>query len=150
MDPNWPYLRGYKAFKRVGSDVFLTVSPGKNHLFVADAEVTFQITSQRNRFKKPIEIYKNVDLYGKNVVSTEGAIWRQHRKLTSPSFSETNNELVWNETLYQTQAMLEGWNRHAGLASEVAKDTMTMTLNVISRAGFGVSAFTLLPFLQAR
>ncbi|EON67928.1 hypothetical protein W97_07425 [Coniosporium apollinis CBS 100218] len=94
MDPNWPYLRGYEAFKRVGSDVFLTVSPGKNHLFVADAEVTFQITSQRNRFKKPIEIYKNVDLYGKNVVSTEGTIWRQHRKLTSPSFSETNNELV--------------------------------------------------------
>lgn len=71
--------------------------------------------------------------------------WRQHRKISAPSFSEKNNELVWNETLHQTQAMLEGWNRHGGLASEVAKDTMTMTLNVISRAGFGVSAPISLP-----
>lgn len=63
-------------------------------LHVADAEAIAQITTRRNDFPKPIGMYSSIDLFGKNVVSTEGAFWRHHRKITSPPFTEKNNHLV--------------------------------------------------------
>jgi cytochrome P450 len=83
-----------------------------------------------------------VDLFGKNVVSTEGGVWRQHRKITSPPFTEKNNHLVWAESLHQAQSMVESWVGIDGARNKtigkVADDTMRLSLHVISRAGFGV------------
>lgn len=111
-------------------------------LIVADAEAVNQITTRRNDFPKPIEIYSSVDLFGKNVVSTEGAYWRHHRKITSPPFTEKNNHLVWVESLHQAQSMMtslvgEGQNE-SGPLKNVAAEAMRLSLHVISRAGFGV------------
>ena len=85
-------------FEKYG-DMFLIVSPGRNQLQVANAEAIDQITTRRNDFPKPLEFYGAVDIFGKNVVTTEGALWRYHRKITSPSFNERNNRLVWDESL---------------------------------------------------
>lgn len=123
-------------------DTFILVSPGKNTLHVADPEAISQITTRRNDFPKPIELYGSVDIFGKNVVSTEGQIWRHHRKITSPPFTERNNHLVWLESLHQAQAMMSGWIGKADSVSKPVKDVseaaMRLSLNVISRAGFGV------------
>jgi len=120
----------------------MLVSPGKNTLHVADAEAISQITSRRNDFPKPTELYSSVDIFGKNVVSTEGQIWRHHRKITSPPFTERNNHLVWLESLHQAQAMMSGWIGKTEAVSKPVKDVsenaMRLSLNVISRAGFGV------------
>ncbi|KAF2730086.1 cytochrome P450, partial [Polyplosphaeria fusca] len=101
-----------------------------------------QITTRRNDFPKPLEMYKNLDIYGKNLVSTEGAAWRKHRKLTAPSFGERNNELVFIESLHHAQSLLTLWTGPSGSASETIKDpamdTMRFALFVISRAGFDV------------
>lgn len=142
LDPEWTWDEKYKPFKRIGSDVFLTVAPGRCTLFVADAEAHSQITTRRNDFPKPIEIYGSVDLFGKNVVSTEGSVWRHHRKITSPPFTERNNHLVWLESLHQGQSMLAGWVGKEGgktmTVGDVSAATMRLSLHVISRAGFGV------------
>lgn len=109
-------------------------------MFVADPEATTQITTRRNDFPKPIEIYGSVDLFGKNVVSTEGSIWRHHRKITSPPFTEKNNHLVWQESLHQAQSMMASFldkNAEKGTVSDIAAATMRLSLHVISRAGFG-------------
>lgn len=109
---------------------------------VANPEAITQITTRRNDFPKPIEIYRGVDIYGKNVVSTEGTIWRQHRKITSPPFTEKNNKLVWVESLQQAQSMLAGWIQPQQNVSDalwdVSGQAMRLSLHVISRAGFGV------------
>lgn len=123
--------------------MFLLCSPGHNSLHVANADAISQIVTRRNDFPKPIEIYGSVDLYGKNVVSTEGQVWRHHRKITSPPFTESNNHLVWLESLHQGNAMLTSWigNEHVtatGSVNDVAAGTMRLSLHVISRAGFGV------------
>ena len=109
-------------------------------MYVADPEATTQITTRRNDFPKPIEIYGSVDLFGKNVVSTEGSIWRHHRKITSPPFTEKNNHLVWQESLHQAQSMMASFldkNAEKGTVSDIAAATMRLSLHVISRAGFG-------------
>ena len=138
MHPEWAYLLCHKPFEEIGSDIFLTVSPGRIQLWVADADVINQITTRRNDFPKPLKLYKSLDLYGKSVVSTEGSTWRQHRKITAPSFSEKNNELVFTESLHHDQALLKLWTGVNGDESRTvpgpATDTMRFVLYVISHA----------------
>lgn len=82
--PDFPWLYRHEIFKRVGYDTFLTVAPGGMVMYTCEPSVITQITTRRNDFPKPIAIYRSLDVYGKNVVTTEGQIWRQHRKATSP------------------------------------------------------------------
>ena len=131
----------YTPYKTFG-DTFLTVSPGGNILTTADAAVISQITTRRNDFPKPIKIYGSLEIYGKNVVTTEGQDWRHHRKITSPPFAEKNNHMVWAESLHQAQAMLKDWlgesSGRSRVVKNVAEDTMKLSLHIISRAGFGI------------
>lgn len=120
----------------------MIVAPGKISVNVADPDVIVQITTRRNDFPKPIEVYNSVNLFGDNVVGTEGSVWRHHRKITSPPFTEKSNVLVFQESIRQAQAMLAGWVGPQGGNSktimDVAGDAMRLSLHVISRAGFGV------------
>ncbi|KAI9872665.1 MAG: hypothetical protein M1830_001356, partial [Pleopsidium flavum] len=142
LNPEWAWKHLHAPFEKLGTDIFLTVSPGGNMVWCANASAISQITTRRNDFPKPIEIYGSVDLFGKNVVTTEGAVWRQHRKITSPPFTEKNNHLVWAESLHQARSMVESWVGPDGAGNKtigkVADDTMRLSLHVISRAGFGV------------
>ncbi|KAF7505768.1 hypothetical protein GJ744_000439 [Endocarpon pusillum] len=139
--PEFPWELRNEPFKKLGSDTILSVSGGDFCLWTADADVISQITTRRNDFPKPTHLYASVDVYGKNVATTEGAAWRRHRKLTTPLFTERNNHLVWAETLDQTQAMLDVWlgkNRQGNqTVDRIMDDTMRLSLHVISRAGFG-------------
>ncbi|KAJ9603584.1 cytochrome P450 [Cladophialophora chaetospira] len=139
--PDFYYRRSIEVFQKVGSDTFLTVAPDGMTMHTADPAVISQITTRRNDFPKPTAIYRSLDIYGKNVVSTEGSIWRQHRKATSPPFTEKNNHLVWTESLDQASDMLASWVGPDGngniTVDRVMDDTMRLSLYVISRAGFG-------------
>ncbi len=141
-EPEWAWLGLHEPFARLKSDILMFVSPSRSTVWVCDADAISQITTRRNDFPKPIEIYKSVSIYGTNVVSTEGAMWRHHRKITSPPFTEKNNHLVWAESLHQAQSMLTSWVGKDGernkTVTTVAKDTMRLSLHIISRAGFGV------------
>lgn len=143
MLPNYIWTKLHDSYRDVGSDVFILVAPAHNTLQVADAEAITQITTRRNDFPKPTDMYRSIDLFGKNVVSTEGAYWRHHRKITSPPFTEKNNHLVWLESLHQAQSMMTGWmgkgdQVDSGPLKDVAAQAMRLSLHVISRAGFGV------------
>ncbi|KAK4498145.1 hypothetical protein PRZ48_010801 [Zasmidium cellare] len=143
--PEFLWKKKHELFKKYNSDILIIVSPGANTLYVADADVNSQITARRNDFPKPVWMYKGVDVYGKNVVSTEGANWRHHRKITSPPFTEKNNVLVWQESLRQAESMMAGWTTKETEVSSpvwtVATEAMRLSLHVISRAGFGVGLF---------
>ena len=138
----WGWERRYEPFKRFGSDTFIAVSPERNVLYTADADVVSQISTRRNDFPKALEVYESLKIYGNNVVTSEGQLWRHHRKITSPPFTEKNNHLVWTETLEQGQAMVNGWlggNKEGSRSIyTIADDAMRLSLYVISRAGFGV------------
>ena len=122
--------------------MLMLVSPGALQLLVADADAISQMTTRRNDFPKPTEIYTSVDLFGKNVVSTEGAYWRHHRKIASPPFTERSNVLVWQESLHQGASMMAelmgGNTESSGPLTSIASEAMRLSLHVISRAGFGV------------
>jgi cytochrome P450 len=142
MDPEWVHRLGHLPFKKLGSDVFIAASPSNLTAFVADADVITQVAARRNDFPKPLEMYSRLDIYGKNLVATEGAEWRMHRKLAAPSFGERNNQLVFTETLHNTQSLLRLWDGTDGIQSktlqDAATDTMRWALYIISGAGFNI------------
>jgi hypothetical protein len=136
----WPWKLRHAPFAELGTDTFLTVASGGIILYTADAEVISQINARGNDFPKATQLYKHVDIYGKNVVSSGGATWRRHRSVTGPAFTEKNNQLVWKETLDITQNMLTSWTG-SGYGEKtvrtVAGDAMRLSLEVIGRAGLG-------------
>ena len=139
---DWEWARRYEPFRRYGSDTFLLVTPERNVLYTADADVISQMTARRNDFPKALEVYEVLKIYGNNVVTSEGQLWRHHRKITSPPFSEKNNHLVFTETLGQCQDMVDSWmdgdKESSKTVHTVADDAMRLSLHVISRGGFGV------------
>ncbi|CAN9187690.1 unnamed protein product [Alternaria alternata] len=142
LHPEWGYMSGHEPFKKMGMDVFIVASPTRNTVYVADAEAVNQITSRRNDFPKPLEMYGSLDIYGKNLVSTEGSDWRAHRKLVAPSFGDKNNQLVFNETIHHATSMLDLWAGPDGKGNLTVADpsvaAMNFALYVISGAGFDV------------
>lgn len=138
--PEWTWTLQYGGFKKAGYDTFLTVSPGGNMLISADAAVISQITARSRDFPKPLQMYQVMSIYGKNVLSTEGQEWRQHRKITSAPFNEKNNAMVFAESLRQARAMTDIWigEREESLPIDtVAEDSLRLSLQVISQLGFG-------------
>lgn len=109
-----------------------------------NAEFISQICARRVDFQKPVEVYKIVELFGQNVLSSEGSVWRAHRKATAPVFSEELHGLVWTETLQQMDKLLVVWQARGSNSpdsmelSDFGRDTTALTLHVISKAGFGV------------
>jgi cytochrome P450 len=135
---SWPWKIRYAPFARLGTDTFLTVAPGGIIMHTADADVIAQIMARGVDFPKASHLYRTVDIYGENVIAAEGATWRRHRKLTSPLFSERNNQLVWKQTLELCQETLETWlSGQNRTIRTVAEDSMRLSLAVIGRAGLG-------------
>ena len=139
---DWEWARRYEPFKRHGSDTFLLVNPERCVLYTADADVITQMTARRSDFPKALEVYEVLKIYGNNLVTSEGQLWRHHRKITSPPFSEKNNHVVFTETLGQCQDMVDSWmdgdKESSKTIRTVADDAMRLSLHVISRGGFGV------------
>lgn len=120
---------------------------GTNGTFLrtSNAELIGQIVSRKTDFLKPVEGYKVVDIFGRSIISQEGAEFKRHRKVVGPSFSEKSNRLVFEESLRQADSMMGTW---AQLGDNTAVDmrvkdtahgfTATLSLHVICAAGFGV------------
>jgi hypothetical protein len=145
MFPDWFYSTGQTHFDRLGTETFLVVSPGEMAMYTQNAEVIHQITQRREAFPKDIAKYGILEMFGKNVLTTEGALWRLHRKVTSASFNEKNAAHTFAEAIVQTKGMLNMWFGPDGARTGMTKtirslehDTMTWALNIIGYVGFGL------------
>ena len=141
MIPDWGYKFGQEHFKRLG-DNFLVVGPGSMSLMTQSPGAIHEITSRREHFPKATEQYSILEMYGRNILTTEGSVWRLHRKATSASFNEKNAAHTFSEAIHQAQGMVAKWNETARSDSPtittLEKDTMTLALNIIGYVGFGL------------
>ncbi|KAI0431578.1 cytochrome P450 [Xylaria sp. FL1042] len=136
---NWQYRKRFAPFAKMGENI-LIATPFTLTMHSAHPEVIHQVTSRREDFPKPLEYYGILSMFGRNIVTTEGALWRMHRKVTSPSFNEKNSALVFRDAIDQAQGMTDHWLRTQkdGSFTSVEHDTMTLALNIISYVGFGL------------
>lgn len=73
-------------------------------------------------------------------LQVEGKDWERQRRLTAPSFNEKTSSLVWSEAIRQSEDMAASWLGQAAKGTtEVASDTATLALHVLTCVGFGLS-----------
>ena len=56
---------------------------------------TQEVTTARSRFPKPIHHYKPLNIFGSNIVGSEGEQWKKFRKISAPAFSEVRCRVHW-------------------------------------------------------
>jgi cytochrome P450 len=137
MTADWSFRRLHEPFARLG-EAFFVVSPFMCILYTDNAEVIRQVAQRREHFPKYTESYKILAQFGESVLTTEGAQWRFHRKVTSASFNERNAALVFAVAAHQAQGMLEQWEAGRATIATVEHDTMRLALNIIGYVGFGL------------
>lgn len=143
MLPDWSYRLLQAPWQRLG-DTFIVVSTGQLIMFTNSADAVRQIALRREAFPKPLENYKILSIFGRNMLTTEGSVWRMHRKATAPSFNERNAAHIFAESIAQTQGMIVKWmgdspdGKRSKTISTLEHDTMTLALNIIAHVGFGL------------
>ena len=73
------------------------------------------------------------------LLQVEGVEWQRQRKITSGPFNEQNSNLVWTESIRQAQEVLTYWASQKTPITDTAKHVRTLSLHVLSSAGFGKS-----------
>ncbi|KAL8904565.1 MAG: hypothetical protein Q9207_003184 [Kuettlingeria erythrocarpa] len=119
----WEFADKSKSHAELG-DVFVVVTPGRNWLYLCNAEALLDVFQRRMGFPRPF--------------LTDGLQWQRHRKITATCFNEQNNEIVWSESSRQAEGMARYWSARDSTNS-IADDTRTLSLHVLSSAGFGRS-----------
>ncbi|KAL9123057.1 MAG: hypothetical protein Q9187_000384 [Circinaria calcarea] len=137
MVKDWMYEDKGRAHKQFG-DVFLVVAPGGIVCYIANAKSAMNMCSRRKDFIKPPEKMRMLEPFGPNVVSVEGDLWRFHIRITLPSFGDAVNRLVWSETFRQTKLLASAWASNG--SGDLKTDVYSLTVNVMSCAGFGQQA----------
>ena len=139
--PDWGYTDGQEPWDRLG-DTFLAVSPGLITLNTQSPNAIHLITSRREHFPKATKHYSILEIFGRNILTTEDATWRFHRKATSASFNEKNAAHTFAEAIHQTQGMAAKWAATAQsdtpTITTLEKDTMALALHIIGYVGFGI------------
>ncbi|KAG8773179.1 hypothetical protein FRC15_002220 [Serendipita sp. 397] len=139
--PSYWARRKYEAFNDAEQDIISAVSADFSSpmYFIADADVAQEIMANRHRFVKPVELYDVLNLFGHNVLGTEGEQWRVHRKIAAPSFTEGNNRLVYEETVVALDGLFEIWGSGETVdINNFAEVTFAFALMIICSAGFGM------------
>ncbi|KAI0860075.1 cytochrome P450 [Xylaria cubensis] len=138
--PGWAFKHRYDIFERLGHDTFILVTPRRIILRTANPQVIDQVTSRREDFPKALESYKILSLFGDNILSTEGNEWRLHRKLTAPTFNESNMARIFEESTHQAQCLVAHWLNKGKrqILRSLEEDIMELAFNVISFLGFGL------------
>lgn len=73
-------------------------------------------------------------MYGPCISTATWAEWSRHRKVLAPAFNEKIMSFAWGESIRQTHQLLEAWTGQQ--VENVAKDTRSLSLNVLAATGF--------------
>ncbi|RDL38404.1 Cytochrome P450 [Venustampulla echinocandica] len=153
--PGWESKDKYKMHEKLG-DAVVHVSPGHNWLYICNPAAVNDIFKRKDDFDRPPELLEVLGVFGPNLSTASspftsggtykltkwqaiGADWQRQRKITSAPFNDKNNSLVWTETLRQASEVLQFWKTAKGPITTTDIDTRTLSLHVLSGAGFGKS-----------
>lgn len=74
--------------------------------YIGNVESVYEVLQRRSDFRREVDQMSVLNVYGKNLATTDGQEWQKHRKVTAIAFTDKNNELVWKASLAQADGML--------------------------------------------
>ncbi|KAK1141724.1 hypothetical protein N8T08_008822 [Aspergillus melleus] len=134
--------RGWDFADRASSHVqygpvWALITPVDVYVYVADADAAHNICDRRLNFLRPSKMYKQLEMYGPCISTASWKDWPRHRKILATPFNESIMTFVWDESVKQTRQMLSTWTAAStSQIRSVAKDTRTLSLNVLAATGF--------------
>ncbi|KAI1363650.1 cytochrome P450 [Xylaria arbuscula] len=137
---NW---RGWEVRDKCRShlemgDAYVQVTPGRNWLYLCSSDSLLEVFRRRSDFTRPLELYELLGIFGSNLATVDGDKWKKQRKITASCFNESTSEVVWTESIALATDMLKFWSSKEAVSS-TADDVRTLSLHVLSKAGFGKS-----------
>ncbi|KAK2746825.1 hypothetical protein FQN57_002867 [Myotisia sp. PD_48] len=113
------------------------VTPVNIYVQCADSHAVHDIFNRRMDFIRPSQLYDLLAVYGPCISSVGLRDWPRHRKVLAAHFNENIMNQVWDESVSQSTQMLEAWtNPTLQNIPSIAKDTRTVSLNVLAATGF--------------
>ncbi|KAH6577370.1 hypothetical protein BASA60_004060 [Batrachochytrium salamandrivorans] len=70
LPSTWLWTGKYNTFAQLGCDTISVVGPDSRQIWVANADLVKEIVTRKTDFVKPIALYKLLDIFGSNVVTT--------------------------------------------------------------------------------
>ncbi|KAG0636167.1 cytochrome P450 [Tuber brumale] len=135
---DWQVHQRYEIYRLIGSDIFFTITLWKVILHVADPDMAVEVLSGKDQngelYPKTAVVGRMMGLFGENVITTEGTVWRGHRRVTAPVIGKSLS-IVWEEALAQVKKMLQYYDKQEDIDTS-HRDFRRVTLGVISHAGF--------------
>lgn len=132
----WECREPYRTHEEHG-ELFTICTPGGNFVKIGNFDVADDILRRKDDFGRDLEAFAVLNIYGKNLATTEGKEWMRHRKVAAVTFTERNAELVWGEALKEASQMLVYWMERAKKPIRtLAQDTQIFSLNVLAAALF--------------
>lgn len=109
----------------------------------ANAQANTQAIGQSHSgFPKPNAFFAALQPFGPNILGSEGAEWRRHRRIANPSFNESNNRLVWDTSIETIVGFFDKWKgKGAVTVNDVGEWTEQVALMVFCSAGKGPLLF---------
>ncbi|KAI9763249.1 MAG: hypothetical protein M1840_000824 [Geoglossum simile] len=83
-------------------------------------------------------MYKVIELFDRNIVTTEGDLWMRHRKSSARGFGDKVYRSAWREGLGGGRSLLDSWLRNGGRMEKLESDAMGLSLSVMWRGAFGM------------
>lgn len=68
----------------------ITFFPPSRGFVLADATAIKHVAMDRSHFPKQTHNYRSLAIFGENAVTTEGEVWRRHRRIVGGSFTEVS------------------------------------------------------------
>ncbi|KAB8205709.1 cytochrome P450 [Aspergillus parasiticus] len=132
----WYFPDRGESHRRYGP-IFALVTPKEIYIHLADSEAIHDIFQRRTDFIRPVEQYTVLEVYGPCISTANTTDWPRHRKVVATPFNESVMSFVWDESVEQTRQMLDIWaSPDLDMIASVAKDTRTLSLNVLAATGF--------------
>ncbi|KAF9522906.1 cytochrome P450 [Crepidotus variabilis] len=142
---NWSWIMRSTAFFNYSHDVISMVPwlHGEPAYYTCSAEVAQQLIGNEGQrpLIRPRKLTSLLLLWGENVFSSNGDMWKRHRRIMSPAFNPKMYSLVLKQTtaIYREMADCEGLTGNESvIISDFSKLPLRLAFLVIARCGFGM------------
>ncbi|GAB4190039.1 MAG: cytochrome P450 [Roseiflexaceae bacterium] len=134
-------LQQYLDLRALHGDIFMLKLGPRNAYVLADPEAVYHVlVKNQKNYIKGVGYDGFRLLVGQGLVTSDGELWRQQRRLMQPSFTPVATTRFFDMMVEVTQTLIERWQSPAEQGQTINMDAemRRLTISVIGRAMFGV------------
>ena len=129
----------YELWQNYGDLVQMRLGPMKSYLFSRPEHIQHILVKNPDKYIKGASHDRLRNALGLGLLTSEGEVWSQKRKLMQPTYTPVNVRKFAALMTEEAQTLVARWQTYeAGTAVDINAEMVRMTMSVISRSIFGV------------